>query len=156
MCIRDSAPGYPKISIADGINNDMCVGMRVAVSNQAGINIKVDGTVIIATIQDIEEHDKNEDSHKGHFKNKEIHVSTNDRENWDNPLIVATVLLESEGWERDPEGVTFIQDVTGQLPEETVLPNMDLAIKADPNLTAQMVDKDIGLVAEQTGGKRCV
>ena len=30
---------------------------------------------------------------------------------------------------------------------------MDLAIKADPNLTAQMVDKDIGLVAEQTGGK---
>lgn len=148
-----NAPGYPKISIADGINNDMCVGMRVAVSNQAGINIKVDGTVIIATIQDIEEHDKNEDSHKGHFKNKEIHVSTDDRENWDNPLIVATVLLESEGWERDPEGVTFIQDVTGQLPEETVLPNMDLAIKADPNLTAQMVDKDIGLVAEQTGGK---
>ena len=148
-----NAPGYPKISIADGINNDMCVGMRVAVSNQAGINIKVDGTVIIATIQDIEEHDKNEDSHQGHFKNKEIHVSTNDRENWDNPLIVATVLLESEGWERDPEGVTFIQDVTGQLPEETVLPNMDLAIKADPNLTAQMVDKDIGLVAEQTGGK---
>lgn len=148
-----NAPGYPKISIADGINNDMCVGMRVAVSNQAGINIKVDGTVIIATIQDIEEHDKNEDSHKGHFKNKEIHVSTDDRENWDNPLIVATVLLESEGWERDSEGVTFIQDVTGQLPEETVLPNMDLAIKADPNLTAQMVDKDIGLVAEQTGGK---
>ena len=148
-----NAPGYPKISIADGINNDMCVGMCVAVSNQAGINIKVDGTVIIATIQDIEEHDKNEDSHQGHFKNKEIHVSTNDRENWDNPLIVATVLLESEGWERDPEGVTFIQDVTGQLPEETVLPNMDLAIKADPNLTAQMVDKDIGLVAEQTGGK---
>lgn len=148
-----NAPGYPKISIADGINNDMCVGMRVAVSNQAGINIKVDGTVIIATIQDIEEHDKNEDSHQGHFKNKEIHVSTDDRENWDNPLIVATVLLESEGWERDPEGVTFIQDVTGQLPEETVLPNMDLAIKADPNLTAQMVDKDIGLVAEQTGGK---
>ena len=148
-----NAPGYPKISIADGINNDMCVGMRVAVSNQAGINIKVDGTVIIATIQDIEEHDKNEDSHQGHFKNKEIHVSTNDRENWDNPLIVATVLLESEGWKRDPEGVTFIQDVTGQLPEETVLPNMDLAIKADPNLTAQMVDKDIGLVAEQTGGK---
>ena len=148
-----NAPGYPKISIADGINNDMCVGMRVAVSNQAGINIKVDGTVIIATIQDIEEHDKNEDSHQGHFKNKEIHVSTDDRENWDNPLIVATVLLESEGWERDPEGVTFIQNVTGQLPEETVLPNMDLAIKADPNLTAQMVDKDIGLVAEQTGGK---
>ena len=148
-----NAPGYPKISIADGINNDMCVGMRVAVSNQAGINIKVDGTVIIATIQDIEEHDKNEDSHKGHFKNKEIHVSTDDRENWDNPLIVATVLLTSEGWKRDPEGVTFIQDVTGQLPEETVLPNMDLAIKADPNLTAQMVDKDIGLVAEQTGGK---
>ncbi len=148
-----NAPGYPKISIADGINNDMCVGMRVAVSNQAGINIKVDGTVIIATIQDIEEHDKNEDSHQGHFKNKEIHVSTDDRENWDNPLIVATVLLESEGWERDPEGVTFIQDVTGQLLEETVLPNMDLAIKADPNLTAQMVDKDIGLVAEQTGGK---
>lgn len=148
-----NAPGYPKISIADGINNDMCVGMCVAVSNQAGINIKVDGTVIIATIQDIEEHDKNEDSHQGHFKNKEIHVSTNDRENWDNPLIVATVLLESEGWERDPEGVTFIQDVTGQLPEETVLPNMDLTIKADPNLVAQMVDKDIGLVAEQTGGK---
>lgn len=148
-----NAPGYPKISIADGINNDMCVGMRVAVSNQAGINIKVDGTVIIATIQDIEEHDKNDDSHKGHFKNKEIHVSTDDRENWDNPLIVATVLLESEDWKRDPEGVTFIQDVTGQLPEETVLPNMDLSIKADPNLTAQMVDKDIGLVAEQTGGK---
>lgn len=148
-----NAPGYPKISIADGINNDMCVGMRVAVSNQAGINIKVDGTVIIATIHDIEEHDKNPAAHLGHFQNKQIHVSTDDRENWDNPLIVATVLLESGSWERDPEGVTFVQEVTAQLPEETVLPNMDLAIKADPNLTAQMVDKDIGLVAEQTDGR---
>lgn len=148
-----NAPGYPKISIADGINNDMCVGMRVAVSNQAGINIKVDGTVIIATIHDIEEHDKNPAAHLGHFQNKEIHVSTDDRENWDNPLIVTTVLLESGSWERDPEGVTFVQEVTAQLPEETVLPNMDLAIKADPNLTAQMVDKDIGLVAEQTNGR---
>lgn len=148
-----NAPGYPKISIADGINNDMCVGMRVAVSNQAGINIKVDGTVIIATIHDIEEHDKNPAAHLGHFQNKQIHVSTDDRENWDNPLIVTTVLLESGSWERDPEGVTFVQEVTAQLPEETVLPNMDLAIKADPNLTAQMVDKDIGLVAEQTDGR---
>lgn len=148
-----NAPGYPKISIADGINNDMCVGMRVAVSNQAGINIKVDGTVIIATIHDIEEHDKNPAAHLGHFQNKQIHVSTDDRENWDNPLIVATVLLESGSWERDPEGITFVQEVTAQLPEETVLPNMDLAIKADPNLTAQMVDKDIGLVAEQTDGR---
>ena len=148
-----NAPGYPKISIADGINNDMCVGMRVAVSNQAGINIKVDGTVIIATIHDIEEHDKNPAAHLGHFQNRQIHVSTDDRENWDNPLIVATVLLESGSWERDPEGVTFVQEVTAQLPEDTVLPNMDLAIKADPNLTAQMVDKDIGLVAEQTDGR---
>ena len=148
-----NAPGYPKISIADGINNDMCVGMRVAVSNQAGINIKVDGTVIIATIHDIEEHDKNPAAHLGHFQNKQIHVSTDDRENWDNPLIVATVLLESGSWERDPEGVTFVQEVTAQLPEETVLPNMDLTIKADPNLVAQMVDKDIGLVAEQTDGR---
>lgn len=148
-----NAPGYPKISIADGINNDMCVGMRVAVSNQAGINIKVDGTVIIATIHDIEEHDKNPAAHLGHFQNKEIHVSTDDRENWDNPLIVTTVLLESGSWERDPEGVTFVQEVTAQLPEETVLPNMDLTIKADPNLVAQMVDKDIGLVAEQTDGR---
>ena len=148
-----NAPGYPKISIADGINNDMCVGMRVAVSNQAGINIKVDGTVIIATIHDIEEHDKNPAAHLGHFQNKQIHVSTDDRENWDNPLIVATVLLESGSWERDPEGVTFVQEVTAQLQEDTVLPNMDLAIKADPNLVAQMVDKDIGLVAEQTDGR---
>lgn len=148
-----NAPGYPKISIADGINNDMRVGMRVAVSNQAGINIKVDGTVIIATIHDIEEHDKNPAAHLGHFQNRQIHVSTDDRENWDNPLIVTTVLLESGSWERDPEGVTFVQEVTAQLPEETVLPNMDLAIKADPNLTAQMVDKDIGLVAEQTDGR---
>ena len=148
-----NAPGYPKISIADGINNDMCVGMRVAVSNQTGINIKVDGTVIIATIHDIEEHDKNPAAHLGHFQNRQIHVSTDDRENWDNPLIVATVLLESGSWERDPEGVTFVQEVTAQLPEETVLPNMDLTIKADPNLVAQMVDKDIGLVAEQTDGR---
>lgn len=148
-----NAPGYPKISIADGINNDMCVGMRVAVSNQAGINIKVDGTVIIATIHDIEEHDKNPAAHLGHFQNRQIHVSTDDRENWDNPLIVTTVLLESGSWERDPEGVTFVQEVTAQLPEDTVLPNMDLAIKADPNLVAQMVDKDIGLVAEQTDGR---
>lgn len=148
-----NAPGYPKISIADGINNDMCVGMRVAVSNQAGINIKVDGTVIIATIHDIEEHDKNPAAHLGHFQNRQIHVSTDDRENWDNPLIVTTVLLESGSWERDPEGVTFVQEVTDQLPEDTVLPNMDLAIKADPNLVAQMVDKDIGLVAEQTDGR---
>lgn len=148
-----NAPGYPKISIADGINNDMQVGMRVAVSNQAGINFKVDGTVIVATIFDIEEHNKDGSSHNGHFQNQVIHVSEEDRESWDNPLLVATVLLDSESWERNSEGVTYIQDVTAQLPEDTVLPNMDLAIKGDPNLIAQMVDKDIGLVAAQSGGK---
>ena len=37
-----NAPGYPKISIADGINNDMQVGMRVAVSNRDSIIVTVD------------------------------------------------------------------------------------------------------------------
>lgn len=148
-----NAPGYPKISIADGINNDMQVGMRVAVSNRDGIVVTVDGTVIIATMQDIKDHDKDENSHNGHFKNKKIHVSEDDRENWDNPLLVATVNLSKDGWSRDPDGVTYIQDVTAQLPPETVLANMDLAIKADPNLIAQMVDGNIGLVAEQSKGK---
>ena len=148
-----NAPGYPKISIADGVNNDMQVGMRVAVSNRDGIVVTVDGTVIIATMQDIKDHDKDENSHNGHFKNKKIHVSEDDRENWDNPLLVATVNLSKDGWSRDPDGVTYIQDVTAQLPPETVLANMDLAIKADPNLIAQMVDGNIGLVAEQSRGK---
>ena len=148
-----NAPGYPKISIADGINNDMRVGMRVVVSNRDGINIKVDGTVIIATIGDIEEHNKNKKAHDGHFEDVEIHVSDDDRDNWDNPLLVMTVLADSGDWEREEDGVTYIQDVTAQFPEETVLPNMDLALKGDPNLLAQMVDKDIGLVAEQSGGQ---
>lgn len=148
-----NAPGYPKISIADGINNDMRVGMRVAVSNRDGINIKVDGTVIIATIGDIEEHNKNKKAHDGHFEDMELHVSDDDRENWDNPLLVMTVLADSEDWEREEGDVTYTQDVTAQFPEDTVLPNMDLALKGDPNLLAQMVDRDIGLVAEQSGGQ---
>ena len=148
-----NAPGYPKISIADGINNDMQVGMRVAVSNRDGIIVKVDGSVIIATMKDIEEHDKNEGAHNGHFKDKVIHVSNEDRDRWNNPLFVGTVLANSSAWNRDPDGVTYIQDVTALLPEGTVLPNMDLNIKADPNLIAQMVDKNIGLVAEQSKGK---
>ena len=148
-----NAPGYPKISIADGINNDMQVGMRVAVSNRDGIVVTVDGTVIIATMQDIKDHDKDKKSHDGHFEDMKLHVSTDDRENWDNPLLVATVNLNKSGWSRDPDGVTYIQDVTAQLPPETVLANMDLAIKADPNLIAQMVDGNIGLVAEQSKGK---
>lgn len=148
-----NAPGYPKISIADGINNDMRVGMRVAVSNRDGINIKVDGTVIIATIGDIEEHNKNKKAHDGHFEDMELHVSDDDRDNWDNPLLVMTVLADSEDWEREEGDVTYTQDVTAQFPEDTVLPNMDLALKGDPNLLAQMVDRDIGLVAEQSGGQ---
>ena len=148
-----NAPGYPKISIADGINNDMQVGMRVAVSNRDGIVVTVDGTVIIATMQDIKDHDKDKKAHDGHFEDMTLHVSTDDRENWDNPLLVATVNLNKSGWSRDPDGVTYIQDVTAQLPPETVLANMDLAIKADPNLIAQMVDGNIGLVAEQSKGK---
>ena len=148
-----NAPGYPKISIADGINNDMQVGMRVAVSNRDGIVVTVDGTVIIATMQDIKDHDKDKKSHDGHFEDMKLHVSTDDRENWNNPLLVATVNLSKTGWKRDPDGVTYIQDVTAQLPPETVLANMDLAIKADPNLIAQMVDGNIGLVAEQSKGK---
>lgn len=148
-----NAPGYPKISIADGINNDMQVGMRVAVSNRDGIIVKVDGSVIIATMKDIEEHDKNEGAHNGHFKDKVIHVSNEDRDRWNNPLFVGTVLANSSVWNRDPDGVTYVQDVTALLPEGTVLPNMDLNIKADPNLIAQMVDKNIGLVAEQSKGK---
>lgn len=148
-----NAPGYPKISIADGINNDMQVGMRVAVSNRDGIIVTVDGTVIIATMQDVKNHDGDTNAHNKHFKNMVLHVSDKDRENWDNPLLVATVSLSKSGWSRDPAGVTYIQDVTAQLPPETVLPNMDLAIKADPNLIAQMVDGNIGLVAEQSKGK---
>lgn len=148
-----NAPGYPKISIADGINNDMQVGMRVAVSNRDGIVVTVDGTVIIATMQDIKNHDKDKKAHDGHFEDMTLHVSADDRENWDNPLLVATVNLNKSGWSRDPDGVTYIQDVTAQLPPETVLANMDLAIKADPNLIAQMVDGNIGLVAEQSKGK---
>ena len=148
-----NAPGYPKISIADGINNDMQVGMRVAVSNRDSIVVTVDGTVIIATMQDIKDHDKDKKAHDGHFEDMTLHVSTDDRENWDNPLLVATVNLNKSGWSRDPDGVTYIQDVTAQLPPETVLANMDLAIKADPNLIAQMVDGNIGLVAEQSKGK---
>lgn len=148
-----NAPGYPKISIADGINNDMQVGMRVAVSNRDSIVVTVDGTVIIATMQDIKDHDKDKKAHDGHFEDMTLHVSADDRENWDNPLLVATVNLNKNGWSRDPDGVTYIQDVTAQLPLETVLANMDLAIKADPNLIAQMVDGNIGLVAEQSKGK---
>lgn len=148
-----NAPGYPKISIADGINNDMQVGMRVAVSNRDGIVVTVDGTVIIATMQDIKDHDKDKKAHDGHFEDMTLHVSTDDRENWNNPLLVATVNLSKTGWKRDPDGVTYIQDVTAQLPPETVAANMDLAIKADPNLIAQMVDGNIGLVAEQSKGK---
>ena len=148
-----NAPGYPKISITDGINNDMQVGMRVAVSNRDGIVVTVDGTVIIATMQDIKDHDKDKKAHDGHFEDMTLHVSADDRENWDNPLLVATVNLNKSGWSRDPDGVTYIQDVTAQLPPETVLANMDLAIKADPNLIAQMVDGNIGLVAEQSKGK---
>ena len=148
-----NAPGYPKISIADGINNDMQVGMKVAVSNRDGIVVTVDGTVIIATMQDIKDHDKDKKAHDGHFEDMMLHVSTDDRENWDNPLLVATVNLNKSGWSRDPDGVTYIQDVTAQLPPETVAANMDLAIKADPNLIAQMVDGNIGLVAEQSKGK---
>ncbi len=148
-----NAPGYPKISIADGINNDMQVGMRVAVSNRDGIVVTVDGTVIIATMQDIKDHDKDKKAHDGHFEDMMLHVSTDDRENWNNPLLVATVNLSKTGWKRDPDGVTYIQDVTAQLPPETVAANMDLAIKADPNLIAQMVDGNIGLVAEQSKGK---
>ena len=148
-----NAPGYPKISIADGINNDMQVGMRVAVSNRDGIVVTVDGTVIIATMQDIKDHDKDKKSHDGHFEDMKLHVSEDDRENWNNPLLVATVNLSKTGWKRDPDGVTYIQDVTAQLPPETVAANMDLAIKADPNLIAQMVDGNIGLVAEQSKGK---
>ena len=148
-----NAPGYPKISIADGINNDMQVGMRVAVSNRDSIVVTVDGTVIIATMQDIKDHDKDKKAHDGHFEDMTLHVSADDRENWDNPLLVATVNLSKTGWKRDPDGVTYIQDVTAQLPPETVAANMDLAIKADPNLIAQMVDGNIGLVAEQSKGK---
>lgn len=148
-----NAPGYPKINIADGINNDMQVGMRVAVSNRDGIVVTVDGTVIIATMQDIKDHDKDKKAHDGHFEDMMLHVSTDDRENWNNPLLVATVNLSKTGWKRDPDGVTYIQDVTAQLPPETVAANMDLAIKADPNLIAQMVDGNIGLVAEQSKGK---
>ena len=148
-----NAPGYPKISIADGINNDMQVGMRVAVSNRDSIIVTVDGTVIIATMQDVKNHDDDTNAHNKHFVNMVLHVSDKDRENWDNPLLVATVSLSKSGWSRDPAGVTYIQDVTAQLPPETVLANMDLAIKADPNLIAQMVDGNIGLVAEQSKGK---
>ena len=82
-----NAPGYPKISIADGINNDMC----------AGINIKVDGTVIIATIQDIEEciqrHENNLHAHP-HFTEPVPHVSENDRKYWSGFSNTGTVKAE--------------------------------------------------------------
>mgnify|MGYP000186330340 CR=1 FL=1 len=153
IIIHANAPGWIKLAVVNGMSNPMEIAMRLSIVDADAIHLSISYDGVNLTFKDLADHNKDQTAHMGHFQDMKLHVSTDDRENWDNPLLVATVNLNKSGWSRDPDGVTYIQDVTAQLPPETVLANMDLAIKADPNLIAQMVDGNIGLVAEQSKGK---
>ena len=153
IIIHANAPGWIKLAVVNGMSNPMEIAMRLSVVDADAIHLSISYDGVNVTFKDLDDHNKDQTAHMGHFQDMKLHVSEDDRENWDNPLLVATVNLNKSGWSRDPDGVTYIQDVTAQLPPETVLANMDLAIKADPNLIAQMVDGNIGLVAEQSKGK---
>ena len=153
IIIHANAPGWIKLAVVNGMSNPMEIVMRLSVVDADAIHLSISYDGVNLTFKDLDDHNKDQTAHMGHFQDMKLHVSEDDRENWDNPLLVATVNLNKSGWSRDPDGVTYIQDVTAQLPPETVLANMDLAIKADPNLIAQMVDGNIGLVAEQSKGK---
>lgn len=153
IIIHANAPGWIKLAVVNGMSNPMEIVMRLSVVDADAIHLSISYDGVNLTFKDLDDHNKDQTAHMGHFQDMKLHVSEDDRENWDNPLLVATVNLSKTGWKRDPDGVTYIQDVTAQLPPETVLANMDLAIKADPNLIAQMVDGNIGLVAEQSKGK---
>ena len=153
IIIHANAPGWIKLAVVNGMSNPMEIAMRLSIVDADAIHLSISYDGVNLTFKDLADHNKDQTAHMGHFQDMKLHVSEDDRENWDNPLLVATVNLSKDGWKRDPDGVTYIQDVTAQLPPETVLANMDLAIKADPNLIAQMVDGNIGLVAEQSKGK---
>ena len=153
IIIHANAPGWIKLAVVNGMSNPMEIAMRLSVVDADAIHLSISYDGVNVTFKDLDDHNKDQTAHMGHFQDMKLHVSEDDRENWDNPLLVATVNLNKSGWSRDPDGVTYIQDVTAQLPPETVLANMDLAIKADPNLIAQMGDGNIGLVAEQSKGK---
>ena len=153
IIIHANAPGWIKLAVVNGMSNPMEIVMRLSVVDADAIHLSISYDGVNLTFKDLDDHNKDQTAHMGHFQDMKLHVSEDDRENWNNPLLVATVNLSKTGWKRDPDGVTYIQDVTAQLPPETVLANMDLAIKADPNLIAQMVDGNIGLVAEQSKGK---
>ncbi len=153
IIIHANAPGWIKLAVVNGMSNPMEIAMRLSIVDADAIHLSISYDGVNLTFKDLADHNKDQTAHMGHFQDMKLHVSTDDRENWNNPLLVATVNLSKTGWKRDPDGVTYIQDVTVQLPPETVLANMDLAIKADPNLIAQMVDGNIGLVAEQSKGK---
>ena len=153
IIIHANAPGWIKLAVVNGMSNPMEIVMRLSVVDADAIHLSISYDGVNLTFKDLDDHNKDQTAHMGHFQDMKLHVSEDDRENWDNPLLVATVNLNKSGWSRDPDGVTYIQDVTAQLPPETVAANMDLAIKADPNLIAQMVDGNIGLVAEQSKGK---
>lgn len=153
IIIHANAPGWIKLAVVNGMSNPMEIVMRLSVVDADAIHLSISYDGVNLTFKDLDDHNKDQTAHMGHFQDMKLHVSEDDRENWDNPLLVATVNLNKSGWSRDPDGVTYIQDVTAQLPPETVLANMDLAIKAGPNLIAQMVDGNIGLVAEQSKGK---
>lgn len=153
IIIHANAPGWIKLAVVNGMSNPMEIAMRLSIVDADAIHLSISYDGVNLTFKDLADHNKDQTAHMGHFQDMKLHVSEDDRENWDNPLLVATVNLSKTGWKRDPDGVTYIQDVTAQLPPETVAANMDLAIKADPNLIAQMVDGNIGLVAEQSKGK---
>ena len=153
IIIHANAPGWIKLAVVNGMSNPMEIVMRLSVVDADAIHLSISYDGVNLTFKDLDDHNKDQTAHMGHFQDMKLHVSEDDRENWNNPLLVATVNLSKTGWKRDPDGVTYIQDVTAQLPPETVAANMDLAIKADPNLIAQMVDGNIGLVAEQSKGK---
>lgn len=153
IIIHANAPRWIKLAVVNGMSNPMEIAMRLSIVDADAIHLSISYDGVNLTFKDLADHNKDQTAHMGHFQDMKLHVSEDDRENWDNPLLVATVNLSKTGWKRDPDGVTYIQDVTAQLPPETVAANMDLAIKADPNLIAQMVDGNIGLVAEQSKGK---
>lgn len=75
VVIFASAPGWRKLNINNGTSNPMEINIRVTVMDASAIQLEISYDGVSATLKDIENHNRSENSHGGHFTDPDLHFN---------------------------------------------------------------------------------
>ena len=80
IIIHANAPGWIKLAVVNGMSNPMEIVMRLSVVDADAIHLSISYDGVNLTFKDLDDHNKDQTAHMGHFQDMKLHVSADDRE----------------------------------------------------------------------------